>query len=150
MTIKNIKSGFRITGICPFDKDIISLPEDEFKEFRPKVLSHQSGLAYIPLYSPAYRRRVRCRSPETSHCTPTSTTGCNTSNECSDQDSLNSVDIPANSLQHHSSQFCQLLQLPTLPSKIPTKYTKSSGRVLTSAENVLALEQKDREKEQAK
>ena len=150
MTIKNIKSGFRITGICPFDKDVISLPEDEFEEFRPEALSHQSGLAYIPLYSPACQKRVRCRSPETSLCTPTSATGCNTSSEYSDQDSVNSVDTPANSLQYHSSRFCQLLQLPTLPSKIPTKHTKCSGRVLTSAENLLALEQKEQEKEQTK
>lgn len=63
MTIKNIKSGFRITGICPFDKDAIHLPgEERLEEFNPHSLPKQTGLKYIPLYSSSPIPR-RNRSP---------------------------------------------------------------------------------------
>ncbi len=63
MTIKNIKSGFRIIGICPFDKDAIHLPgEERLEEFNPHSLPKQTGLKYIPLYSSSPIPR-RNRSP---------------------------------------------------------------------------------------
>lgn len=150
MTIKNIKSGFRVTGIYPFNKDVITLPEDNFESFRPEALSQRSGLAYIPLYSPIRQNRALDHPLNVFHpCT--STTGRDDlSNESSEDGSVSSTDTPATALTHHSSRFCQLLQLPQVPSRIPTKHIKSSGCALTSAENLLGLETKEREKEQAK
>ena len=52
MTIKNIKGGFRITGICPFNPESITLAgEDKLEQFNPQALAVQTGLKYIPLYS---------------------------------------------------------------------------------------------------
>ena len=54
MTAPNIISSFRATGICPFDRSAIKLPETEqvFSTFNPMSLAQKTGLAYIPLYSP--------------------------------------------------------------------------------------------------
>lgn len=57
MTIKNIKSGFRVTGVYPFNKSAIVLPEESYEKFNPEALSRHSGLSYIPLYSPVKSRK---------------------------------------------------------------------------------------------
>ena len=57
MTGPNITSGFKATGVCPFDRNAISLPsETPFTKFRPETLVEQTGISYIPLYSPASSR----------------------------------------------------------------------------------------------
>ena len=63
MTIKNIKSGFQITGVYPLNKDVVTLPEDEqFEKFDPELLPEQTGLKYIPLYSESPLSQKRCFS----------------------------------------------------------------------------------------
>lgn len=52
MTIPNVVAGFRVTGICPFNRNAISLPSEEPKKFNPEALPRTSGIKYIPLYSP--------------------------------------------------------------------------------------------------
>ena len=57
MTIKNITSGFKVTGVFPVDRYAIKLPEDTIRPaFNPEALAMKSGLAYIPLYSPAHSK----------------------------------------------------------------------------------------------
>ena len=54
MTFNNVTASFRVTGIYPFDRSAITLPEDEgYKEFKPEDLCRKMGLAHIPLYSPS-------------------------------------------------------------------------------------------------
>ena len=56
MNSSNIVSGFRITGVYPFDQNAIVIPDMHEKEgcSSPEPgLAEASGLAYIPLYSPA-------------------------------------------------------------------------------------------------
>ena len=51
MTIRNIMSGFKVTGVYPLNRNALKPPEE------PKEsLAAASGLAFIPLYSPAKPR----------------------------------------------------------------------------------------------
>ena len=50
MNIKNISGGFKASGIYPFNKKAITIPKPPMKS-----LPEQSGLKYIPQYSPANR-----------------------------------------------------------------------------------------------
>ena len=51
MTMKNIVSGFRVTGVFPVNRNIVKLSKEESQP----SLTEATGLAYIPLYSPAKR-----------------------------------------------------------------------------------------------
>ncbi len=57
MTIRNVTSGFTVTGICPFQR---KLPE---LDFEPEKIPQENGIAYIPLYSTPSRRSPSRRSP---------------------------------------------------------------------------------------
>ena len=58
MNPSTVISGFRSTGVCPFDKHAIKLPNvDEEEEEDLDDLSEETGLAFIPLLSPAPRKR---------------------------------------------------------------------------------------------
>lgn len=52
MTLKIIVAGFRVTGICPFDRNAFCLPCEEPTKFNPEALPQSTGIKYIPLYSP--------------------------------------------------------------------------------------------------
>lgn len=52
MTMENIVSGFRHTGVYPFNRDAL-LPKPAKLTFDPTSLMNKTGLRYIPLYSPA-------------------------------------------------------------------------------------------------
>ena len=54
MTMQNIVSGFRTTGIYPLDRSAV-LPASEFRD-RRESLAQQKGLNFIPLYSPSHSR----------------------------------------------------------------------------------------------
>lgn len=49
MTMKNIVSGFRVTGDNPINRKVVEKPKERSKP----SLMEATGLAYIPLYSPA-------------------------------------------------------------------------------------------------
>ena len=50
MTMTNIISGFKVTGICPFNREVLQLPGERFSSFEQQTLEEQTGLAHIPLY----------------------------------------------------------------------------------------------------
>ena len=56
ISIRNIMSGFKVCGICPFDRNDLRLPLEEVPK-PMETLAKKSGLAYIPLFSPAKQRR---------------------------------------------------------------------------------------------
>lgn len=58
--MKNIISGFKVTGVCPFDRNAIVVPDVE-----EPSLPESSGLAYIPFHSPA---RLSHPGPKTLPC----------------------------------------------------------------------------------
>lgn len=53
MTAPNIMSAFRTTGVYPYNRQAVLLPQKQV--FDPKSLASSTGLAYIPLYSPQNR-----------------------------------------------------------------------------------------------
>jgi hypothetical protein len=54
------KISFKATGICPFNHGAVYLSgEDDEFSFKPSNLAERTGLAYIPLYSPARHRVIR-------------------------------------------------------------------------------------------
>ena len=61
MSLANITAGFRVTGICPFNRNAISLPSEEPKsrKFNPEALPQATGIKYIPLYSPAHSKQKK-------------------------------------------------------------------------------------------
>ena len=61
MTIRNITAGFKVSGIYPFDRNVVldKLPDEKFTSFKPESVQQSSGLAYIPLYSPAPKHKAR-------------------------------------------------------------------------------------------
>jgi len=56
MTAQNIISSFKVTGVYPFNREVIcNAPnmEPKYTIFKPEALAKRTGLAYIPLYSPS-------------------------------------------------------------------------------------------------
>ena len=51
MIIANITAGFRVTGVYPLNRHAFSFPSYEVKD-----LSQETGLSFIPMYSPILRR----------------------------------------------------------------------------------------------
>ena len=129
MTQQNVISSFRCTGICPFNRDAIQLPiSNGRKSF--DALEKETGLKFIPLYtctnSPSVRQ-VR-DSLEEGNSTPF---------------------VPC--LQRQTAVTRMLMSLDNIPQlKVPEERLKNCGRVLTSADNMKALELKEKEKEEKK
>ena len=59
ISIENVVSSFRVTRVNPLDRSVTKAhalePNDneDFALFKPEALARKTGLAYIPLYSPA-------------------------------------------------------------------------------------------------
>ena len=55
MTMRNIMAGFKVTGVCPFNRDIFQLRTNQYTSFKPDTLPERTGLAYSPRrYSTKY------------------------------------------------------------------------------------------------
>ena len=60
MTMTNITSGFKVMGVYPVNRDAVHVPGCSGSQLS---LPEATGLAYIPLYSPAKRSRPLAGSP---------------------------------------------------------------------------------------
>ncbi len=123
---------------------MINLPED-FQEFKPELLSMVSGVSYIPLYSSSPFQRSK----------PSQEIESESDEENSFVSYTQSMNVrtlpiatPAKPLPYVST-FKQLLKLPELPCKIPTKNVKSCGRCLTSVQAIDMMEEKEKTKQAA-
>ena len=157
MTMKNILNGFKVTGAYPVNRYAIRLPNESSQPtFRPEDLAKESGLAYIPLYSP-----YKCT---TSNSNTSHSASCDSTIERShSEDNLSIGHLNSSSsgnclLPTRKASICSVqLNTPVAPSKLPTKRIKSCGQVLTSAEFIekmqedeKAKQEKAREKEEKK
>ena len=52
ITMGNVRAGFKVTGIFPFNRDAVAVPKQKMES-----LPEESGLSFIPLYSPAPSRK---------------------------------------------------------------------------------------------
>lgn len=57
MTMPTIMSGFRITGVYPFNRNAIQVVDTTPAMKNSKSLAEKNGLAFIPLYSPARSKK---------------------------------------------------------------------------------------------
>ena len=115
MTPRNIVSGFRTTGVWPINQNAIVLPMD------PSNLAAESGVAYIPMFTPAKRRLS----------------------------SVHSSDSPVSDKYVPAEKHAPLASYLDSPNyrRIAVTHTKSSICVLTSAENLQRIEHKEKEKQ---
>ena len=163
MTPSNIVASFRATGICPFDKSAIRIPEvvndEQFSSFCPESLSQRTGLAYIPLYSPGRgcNSQLSASTPSRSQftspaCIPSISKSLhqNPSSLCDSEVGLpNSALLKATKpLLRQTTSISNFLVPHIPPSKLPTKNTKSAGKVLTSLENLQLIEQREKRKQE--
>jgi len=154
MTAPNIIAGFRTCGVCPFSRNVIPVSKSEFK---PELLAKDTGLAYIPLYSPA-----RICEDDNDACTSSSN---NDASIISEEDLYHSP-FPSFSLErslsegnidqsncfsysYHSSSINNLLKTPSHPSKNPKarQGPSAAGKVLTSVENLQMIAEKEKMKQ---
>ena len=155
MTLRNVTSGFKVTGVYPFNRNVVleKLPGEKFTSFKPECLPQTSGLAYIPLYSPAPCRDRAQKSVKLDMTLPPLEYS-SSEDRCSNyrastsissvegDDDLDKCFMPAPRVRSLS----KFLRTPVPPSKLPTKHGKSSGKVLTSFENIQIMEAKEEAK----
>ena len=172
MTVKNITSGFKVTGIYPVDRCAVQVPGQK-PSFRPESLAEKSGLAYVPLYSPAPTRHSQKAKMSTFEASGLSglSDSLNSYSDISPNTSLLQRSLSENNISIHSSSeasllsrpsysssISSLLNTPIAPAKLPTKNVKPCGQVLTftdlmekmeEAEKLKADKAKEKERDEA-
>ena len=137
LTPKNVMAGFCTTGIDLFNRNAIELPGDTLQK-----LSEILGISNIPLYSPA-KHRIPCQD-------------LTTDKEEDAQmlcDKVFDVSHYACSPEQYRpmtkhTAMSSFLPTPTpTPAKAPVLSKNRCFNVLTSAENLKTIEEKEREKE---
>ena len=161
ITVKNITGGFKVTGVYPVDRCAVQIPGQK-SSFRPESLAEKSGLAYVPLYSPAPSRHSH-----KAKTTAFEASGMSSLSDSLHQSFLNSDTSPntsflqrslsENNISIHSSSeaslllrpsysssISSLLNTPIAPAKLPTKNVKSFGQVLTSTDLMEKMEEAEK------
>ena len=145
MTVRNITAGFKVSGIYPFNRNVVleKLPNKQFSSFNPESVPQSSGLAYVPLYSPAPSRKAQrvCKSRQSNVSLGSDRVESSGSDYDLDACYISSQSQPVRSL----SKF---LRTPIPPSKRPTVNKKSCGKVLTSLENMQLMEAREAAKKE--
>ena len=135
MTSKNIMSGFKVTGICPFDHSFISTPNDEYESFKPEQLSYHTGLAHVPLYSPGRR-----------YFNTSAISNLNTSESSSNvsdaDDEVPFIKPTSSWIEKYANT--QIQTHSSIATYTPRKRIKSCGRVMTSKEIQGEIENRER------
>ena len=160
MTPKNILAGFRTTGVYPLNRDAIKLPGDDVT----LNLCQKTGLSYIPLYTPV-KQRISVGVKESSKFSQSELfkfEQCYYFNQDCDDPRYKLwmstyhpempllEESPAQSCYQQAEQHNSLspfFTLPNPPYHHPVTQTYSS-RVITSAENLRALQEKEMQKEE--
>ena len=170
MTMSNIRAGFRVTGIHPFNRNALN-PTDPL----PDKLPEKSGLKYVPLLTPShkvdtsrsftaeedsmfearYSKWLEKHHPEAAHLdcsaypseTQKDSAHLDTSSEI--QRKLSFVDEDDLPGYHHQTVLSKtLLSIPKPTLKFLALKENSSTRVLTSEQNLKRIEQREKEKQQ--
>ena len=159
MNISNITSGFKVTGIYPTDRQALL-------KLIPAAVSHsdiqeESGLAFIPLISPS----VKSKSSKSTKAVNQEEQVQNSERELFEKwyktNSGKATNDQYNAwLKENHPDYVwmkplcttgveEFLSLPQPPCSIPEAKPKSSGRVLTSHENIKRLQEKEEAKRKA-
>ena len=134
MTTKNITAGFRTTGIYPVDRNAIVLPGEKKK--KKKLLSEETGVPYIPLFTPSKQQRIQDSFE----------------GQCSDDEEVSSPSPAIHDCLSLQSELTKMLNIPRRPppQNPLDEIEKYGARVLTSRENLELIERKERAKEEEK
>ena len=116
MTIRNITSAFQTTGVFPLNKHAIKLPVSSPKHFQPKQLHN-------PLYTPAKSQHQPSESSTES---------------LDEEDGYHAA--------KYKTTLSKFLDYPSPPPRRAGVSGETSARVLTSKENIEAMEEKKRKK----
>ena len=167
MSQKNIRAGFSATGVYPFNPRKVQdqICKENPSAFHPESLPHRTGLAYIPLYSPVCDKRSKY-SPYYEQSTTTlsdvnasfksfydynnelepstAISPSNRSLSLGDINHFNEVSLTIMPLRKASS----ISQFLSTPKPLPMKCQKTAGKVLTSIENIEAIKEKERIKQE--
>ena len=150
MTAGNVISGFRCTGIFPFNRHAVMEKIDRFQKFDPNALSRETNIHFIPLFSPDRTHRDR---------------HYDFMDESTDSDSSFYLPQPLDfSLERsysdghldqvHSLPFIKpaLLKehlITPLPVRRKGRGPPPKGRVLTSRDNLILIEEQEQKKAEA-
>ena len=150
MTPSNVIAGFRCTGIFPFNRNAVNARSEKFKKFDPEALSRESRISYVPLFSPARAKHHDCQSED----------------DESDGDSDVSPSLPPLNSSLHLNRSLSDSQLHKRHTLSPIKARRlkeylttpvaprrgrgptPKGRVLTSRDNLILLEEQERKKKE--
>lgn len=140
MTMKNIISAFRTTGVFPVNRDAVvtKLPEQKLS------LSEKTGVPFIPLYTPSKRKMHVSEERQTLDQTESS-------NELSYR--ISDEENDCQMLAPTRIDLQTILKVPSPLSKLPALDRGKCAQVVTSLEALEMLEAKDQAKaakEQAK
>ena len=194
MTIPNLISAFRTTGVYPLNRHAVKVTDTAKSTFDGRSLAEATGLAFIPLYSPAHRSRPRlspAHTPEEptqaafteeeharftqrfeegydiftddrynfwlqvyhSSPPPVSPSGLNDSSpmesllDVSDASLSHSPNLLLRDIPKPESILKKFLPHPRQKMAKPPSYEKMSAKVLTSAECMKQMEEKERMKQ---
>lgn len=146
VTPSNIIASFKVTGICPFNRSVINpKKDDKFSSFQPENLAERTGLAYIPLYSPS-RRTHPISDLELSSSSPSPKSLSPPPSSLSNSEAYSTA--PARVPLRHATSVSNFLIPNVPPNELPTKHTKSAGKVLTSMENLQLIEERQKKKQE--
>ena len=162
MSASNIISSFKVTGVCPFNRNILNIGQEETRSvFEPQRLADRTGLAYIPLYSLSRSHRPSISTPTSHHHKPMTSTPKDSFCSLSDSEISKSPHSASRLLKgsfddtsyaqttvplRRATSTSKFLVLPPAPNRIATKVGKSSGCVLTSQENLMKIAEKERKR----
>ena len=127
MIVANITAGFRVTGVYPLNRHAFSLPSYEVKD-----LSQETGLSFIPMYSPISRRPSKRDAHEFTEEEVT----------LFEKRYESGYDLTG------ATAVSSFLSYPSPPARAESFKPKSCRRVLTSSENLAIMEEKEREKKE--
>ena len=137
MSQKNVLGGFKTTGIYPFDRNKLlsrlqPQQQQQTLQFRPEALPKSTGIQYIPFYGSA---------------PPSLSSEVYSLDRSFSENDVRRSTSPA-MIFRKSTTASKFLNTPLPPCKIPVKRPKSSGKVLTSHQNVMEMQEKERMKEE--
>ena len=150
MTISNIAAGFRVTGIHPLNRHALSS-----RTFEAEKLSQETGLSFLPMHSPISRPSSKpvpdeFTEEEISLFERRYEEGYDLAHDAQYNMWLSRYH-PESAMQPlplSSSTVSSFLNYPSPPTRAETFKPKSCGRVLTSAENLVIVKEKERKKEE--
>ena len=144
MTVRNITGGFQATEIYPLDRGIIV----ESDHMASSHVPEDTGLFFIPLYSPLQRSRFLPHSDVHVSMYQVQNDSSVDEGDITESADYNSLVAPNDMWMPNKTAtgISRMLALPEAPRPVKQPTKVSCGRVLKSTENLTAWEAKQRKR----